>query len=358
MAKYIGVMSGTSLDGIDIVLCEIDNSCCTLLHANEYPYHSALKQEVLQMIEEHTTLKKIGELDVKLGDMFASNINAFITQYQIDTNEVTAIGLHGQTLWHEPNSKHPFSMQLGSASVVAAKTNIDVVNDFRSKDVANGGQGAPFAPAFHQFVFDRLYKNIAVVNIGGMANITLLGDRYLGWDSGCGNVLLDHWIFTTQGKNYDQNGSFAKSGSVNAELLAKMLNDPYFAKKAPKSTGREYFNPTWLKKQRQDFQELSDADIQATLTELTAQTIVQDLKDVEEIIICGGGAKNSYLCERIAQLSRIPVKTTNEYGIDSDFLEAMIFAWLAYKRINKETVQLKEITGAKKDSILGALTCR
>lgn len=357
MAKYIGLMSGTSLDGIDIALCEVDDTHCTLLNSNEFPYEQTIKNEILELINGTATLKALGELDVKLGFMFAEAINAFITKHQLNRDEIISIGLHGQTLWHSPEGQYPFSMQLGKASVVAAHTSIDVVSDFRSNDIANVGQGAPFAPAFHKFLFEKIDKNIAVVNIGGMANITLLGEKYLGWDSGCGNVLLDHWVDQTQNKNYDRDGAFAKSGNINTKLLTQMLKDPYFVKPAPKSTGREYFNSSWLKKQLQDFLDLSDADIQATLTELTAQTIVNDTQDAEGIILCGGGAKNTYLKERIATLSQKVVKTTNEYGVDSDFLEAMIFAWLAYKRVNKQTVQLKEITGAKKDSILGVITC-
>ncbi len=355
MAKYIGVMSGTSLDGIDIVVCEIDQSTCTLLQAEEFAYEQRLKSEILELIHSPTTLKMIGELDIKLGNMFAAAINNFLQQNKIDKKEIVAIGLHGQTLWHEPNSKHPFSMQLGKASVVAAKTELQVVSDFRSNDIAYGGQGAPLAPAFHQFIFDRLSKNIAVVNIGGMANITLLGEKYLGWDSGCGNVLLDYWIKKTQYKEYDKDGAYAKSGKVSQELLTNMLDDPYFSKQAPKSTGREYFNPAWLESYIKQVPKLNDADIQATLTELTAQTIAKDCSAAEEIILCGGGAKNGFLKERIAILSHKSVKTTNDYAIDSDFLEAMIFAWLAYKRIHKQNIDLKNITGASKNSVLGAI---
>lgn len=357
MAKYIGVMSGTSLDGIDLVLCAIDGSSCTLLHAQEYPYHLGLRNEVLGMIQNPTTLQSIGEIDVKLGLMFADAINAFISRYGIDKSEIEAIGLHGQTLWHSPDTKYPFSMQLGSPSVVAAKTAIDVVSDFRSANIANGGQGAPFAPTFHKFLFGGLGKNIAVVNIGGMANVTLLGERYLGWDCGCGNVLLDTLIQKARNKSYDEEGALARSGEVNNELLQAMLGDPYFTKQPPKSTGREYFNFAWLEHYLKDFIGLSDIDILSTLTELTALAIVNDTKNTEEIILCGGSAKNTYLRERIAQLSQIKVTTTDNYGINSDFLEAMIFAWLSYKRIKQEGVDLKAITGATKNSILGTITC-
>ncbi|WP_428737475.1 anhydro-N-acetylmuramic acid kinase [Sulfurimonas sp.] len=357
MTKYIGVMSGTSLDGIDVALCEVDENNCTLLCAHEYPFSQDLKDEILTVINGQTTLQTIGEIDVKLANIYTDAINSFIEQYQINKDEVVAIGLHGQTLWHSPESQYPFSLQLGSASIVATHTNIDVVNDFRSKDIANGGQGAPFAPAFHKFIFGKMDKNIAVVNIGGMANITLLGKNYLGWDSGCGNVLLDYMSNKIQNKNYDSNGEFAQSGQVIQVLLDDMLSDPYFEKKPPKSTGREYFNPTWLAHYLNNHIGIRDADIQATLTELTARTIVKDLNDVEEIILCGGGAKNVYLVKRIKELSQKEVKTSSEHGVDSNFLEAMIFAWLAYKRVHKLPVELKEITGTVKNSILGTITC-
>lgn len=354
---YIGVMSGTSLDGIDVALCKITNCSCKLIHANTYPFTKNLKLEVLETIKTPKSVLQIGELDVKLGLLFAKAINKFLKKFNIAKSSVEAVGLHGQTLWHKPDTKLPFSMQLGSAGVVAAKTDLRCVADFRSLDIANGGQGAPFTPAFHKKLFSHLSQTTAVLNIGGMANITLIEKKLKGWDIGCGNVLLDYWIQTTHNKDYDLDGKFAASGEVYKELLESFLQDKYFKKAPPKSTGREYFNPLWLEKYLQRFQHLNDADVQRTLVELVAQSIANDLKhrDVKLLIVCGGGAKNSFLMKRIETLCRISVFTSDELGVSSDFMEAMAFAWLAYMRLHNKKVNLKSVTGAKRNSILGAI---
>ncbi|MEN4053645.1 MULTISPECIES: anhydro-N-acetylmuramic acid kinase [Sulfurimonas] len=354
---YIGVMSGTSLDGVDVALCGIDTHTCKLIEAYEHPFPKALKKEILHTIANDTSLKQLGELDVKLGELFAEAINALLQNSAISRKEICAIGLHGQTLWHEPISTYPFSMQLGNANVVVAQTDISTVADFRGADIANGGEGAPFAPAFHREIFARDDKNIAVVNIGGMANITYLGKEFLGWDTGCGNVLMDSFIQKIEKKPYDRDGAFAKSGRLNMDLLQKMLKDSYFAKEPPKSTGREYFNLEWLEKYLKNFVTVSDADIQRTLLELTASSIANAINRLQsdELILCGGGAKNSFLVERLKKLCRCEVRKSDDYGMNSDFLEAMLFAWLAYKRLHNEKVPLSSITGAKKDSLLGAI---
>ena len=354
---YIGIMSGTSLDGIDITLCEINKDSCNLIHSAEYPFKKELKDEILNTINSTTTLQKLGSLDLKLGLLFADVVNTFVTMHKLNAKDITAIGLHGQTLWHEPDSKFPFSMQLGSSNVVVAQTGIKVVSDFRNMDIANGGEGAPFAPAFHKEIFKNLNKKTAVVNIGGMANITLLDTPLKGWDTGCGNVLLDYWMMQNQQKAYDEDGAFARSGTLNVALLESMLSDAYFAKESPKSTGREYFNPTWLANHLPLFETLRSEDVQRTLLELTAQSIAKDVKKAnrELLILCGGGAKNSFLVQRLGELTAIEVQRSDELGVNSDALEAMAFAWFAYKRINHETVNLKSVTGAKKNSILGAI---
>lgn len=354
MDRYIGVMSGTSLDGVDVVLCEIDSVTCKIICAQEFSFESELQKDILDAIANPVTLERVGVLHVRLGAMYAKHINTFLKQHNIDKKTVTAIGLHGQTLWHAPNNPHPFSMQLGDASVVATRVGIPVAYDFRSKDIANGGQGAPLAPAFHKFLFGTL-GDVAVVNIGGMANITLLGKEFLGWDSGCGNVLLDYWIQKTQQKPYDTDGVFAQSGKVDNTLLHKMLDDPYFAKKPPKSTGREHFNAKWLEDMLVGFEHLNSADVQATLTELTAKTITKDIPQSEQIILCGGGAKNSYLIKRIAAHTTAKITSSKAYGVDADFLEAMMIAWLASMRIKEKDINLQGITGARKNSILGSL---
>ena len=354
---YIGVMSGTSLDGIDVALCEIDSQHCRLITADEYPFDKELKREILEIIDGITTLKQVGTIDKKLGLAFAHGVNRFLREKEINAEDIRAIGLHGQTLWHEPESEFPFSMQLGDASTVVAHTGINVVSDFRSMDIANGGEGAPFAPAFHQEMFKDLDEKVAVLNIGGMANITLIGDDLQGWDTGCGNVLLDMWIQKCKGLSYDENGEFARSGELNKDLLNAMLRDEYFNKFPPKSTGREYFNETWFANHLPIFNSIKDEDIQRTLLELTAQTISNDVKnsDTELLIVCGGGVKNGLLMQRITELCAIKVMSSDKFGVSSEFMEAMAFAWLAYKRVHKEVVKLSSVTGTSKDSILGGM---
>jgi len=354
---YIGVMSGTSLDGIDVTLCEIDSSSCKLISSLEFPFDQKLKREVLEVIAGTTTLKQIGTLDKRLGNLFTDAINIFIKKENINTKKITAIGLHGQTLWHQPEGDNPFSMQLGCPNIVSAKTNIQVVADFRRMDIANGGQGAPFAPAFHQEIFSDLGKKVAVLNIGGMANITILDKELQGWDTGCGNVLMDSWISKCKNTSYDRDGEFAKSGKLNKELLDAMLQDSYFKQLPPKSTGREYFNDRWLANYLPLFQTIKDEDIQRTLLELTAKTIANDIKKTKTdlLIVCGGGVKNSFLMERLKELCKIEVEPSDKYGVNSEFMESMTFAWLAYKRVHRQKVELSCVTGSTKDSILGGI---
>lgn len=350
-------MSGTSLDGVDIALCEINDSSCTLLHASEYPFTKELKADVLEAITHPITLQAVGTLDYQLGKLFADSIDAFLLAFHINKDDVKAIGLHGQTLWHQPSGETPFSLQLGNANLVATQTGITTVSDFRQMDIANGGEGAPFAPAFHQFLFSDLKEKVAVLNIGGMANITLLGEKVKGWDSGCGNVLLDYWMGQTQLKPYDKDGEFARSGKLNKELLEDILRDDYFKRSAPKSTGREHFNGVWLEEKLTHFSHLSEQDVQRTLLELTVQSISNDLKNtnITKLIVCGGGAKNSFLMQRLQALNSCKIQESDTLGVSADALEAMAFAWFACQRINKEAVDLCSITGAKKPSQLGAI---
>ncbi|QOY54638.1 anhydro-N-acetylmuramic acid kinase [Candidatus Sulfurimonas marisnigri] len=355
---YIGVMSGTSLDGVDVVLCKIDSQSCELVFSCEYPFDDDLKEDILSAISTTTTLKAIGEIDTRLGKLYANHISAFMNHYKINQKDVRAIGLHGQTLWHEPNSEYPFSMQLGNASVITAQTGVSVVSDFRQKDIALGGQGAPFAPVFHQEIFSNLNSKTAVLNIGGMANISILGEKLIGYDTGCGNVLLDYWIFKNHNKVYDKDGEWAESGHVSAELLDSMLSEPYFKKEAPKSCGRELFNAKWLEKHLENFSHVITEDVQATLLELTAVTIANEVKktSTELLIVCGGGARNGALMKKLhVELKEINVTLSDKHGVSSEFMEAMAFAWLAYKRIHKEEVALSSVTGASRDSILGCI---
>ena len=360
---YIGLMSGTSLDGVDAVLCVIDAKQCGLVDSLELPFDRQLRDDILQIIggdrvETRHALSLQGEIDHRLGILFADAVNKLLEKSGRESSEIAAIGSHGQTLWHQPSGDYPFSMQLGDPNVIVAKTNIPVVADFRRMDMALGGQGAPFAPAFHQFLFGGIEKRTAVVNIGGMANITVLDEPLIGYDTGPGNVLMDSWIEEVRGEKFDRDGAWAALGKVILELLDVMLSDPYFSQSPPKSTGREKFNLKWLQENLKLAGGYSDEDIQRTLLELTAQTIADEVKkyDRELLLLCGGGAKNQFLFERIAALlPNCKVALTDDYGVSSDFMEAMAFAWLAYKRIHREPVELCSVTGARKDGILGGL---
>ena len=367
--KYIGIMSGTSLDGVDVVLCEIDSENCTLIHSLEYPMLRELKNDILSMIAGKTTLEEVGQIDYRLGVLFTQAVGALLIRENIDASTITAIGSHGQTLWHEPSGEYPFSMQLGDPNILSTKTGIPVVADFRRKDVALGGQGAPFAPAFHEFIFKNINSSVSIVNIGGMANITVLGEKLIGYDTGCGNVLLDMWIQKHQNITYDKDGTWAKSGKVDYTLLDAMMADDYFSQPYPKSTGREKFNMAWLedmlrrgtscgyphdKGNHEGLPLRKNEDVQRTLVELTALSISNEVlkSGCDVALLCGGGAKNSFLVERIkALMPNVEVAIAQ----NADEIEAMTFAWLAYKRIHKEVVNLKDVTGASDNTILGGI---
>jgi len=351
---YIGVMSGTSMDSIDVALCEISSTKCTLKASLEFVFDEKLKKDILKVINSNTTLFKIGKIDYDLGVMFADSINALLEEENIDIKNIKAIGLHGQTLWHEPNI---FSMQLGDPNIVSSRTGIDVVSDFRRKDIALGGQGAPFAPAFHNFLFQHL-DDVCVLNIGGMANISLLGDKLSGYDTGVGNVLLDLWVSKHKNISYDKDGLWAKSGELSKKLLYSFLNEPYFKMSAPKSTGRELFNETWLYTHLEKFPKIPVEDVQRTLLELTVKSIVDEIKKhpLKMVLVCGGGVKNSFLMQKLKQeLEYLQVISTEEHGVSSDYMEAMAFAWFAKKRVHREVINLSFVTGAFKNGVLGAV---
>jgi anhydro-N-acetylmuramic acid kinase len=350
---YIGIMSGTSLDGVDVVLCEIDATSCTLISSLEYPMSLELKTDILNMIEGKSTFEQVGQIDHRLGILFTQAVGALLIRENIDASSIKAIGSHGQTLWHAPAGEHPFTMQLGDPNILTAKTGIPVTADFRRKNVALGGQGAPFAPAFHEFIFDNINSSLSVVNIGGMANITVLGEKLIGYDTGCGNVLLDMWMAEHQGSAYDDNGDWARTGSVDYGLLDRMMSDDYFEEPYPKSTGREKFNKAWLQGYLSGHTH-NPEDVQRTLLELTALSISNEVLrfNRDMVMLCGGGAKNSFLVERIkALIPNIEVAIAT----NADQIEAMTFAWLAYKRIHNEKVNLKDVTGARENAVLGGI---
>ena len=346
------------MDGVDVALCTVDANRCKLVASLEYPFETKLKEEILMMINGDTTLKQVGELHHRLGLVFANAVTALLDQEKIKPGAIKAIGSHGQTLWHSPEGQFPFSLQLGDASLIAAQTGIDVVSDFRSKDLALGGQGAPFAPIFHQFLFNDRSKHIGVLNIGGMANLSILGDELIGFDTGPGNALMDLWVHKHQEVAFDKDGTWAKAGKVDASLLKTLLADPYFSKEAPKSTGRELFNILWLGKILRGHRAVSSENVQATLLALTVESIVREVKryGIEQLLVCGGGVHNNYLMEQLHQAdTKVDVQSTDALGVSSEQMEAMIFAWLAYKRVHREEVELSNVTGARRNGVLGSI---
>ena len=358
---YIGIMSGTSLDAIDVALVSIQDNRTQFISAIEVPFDERVREQLLALCADgHTHLKALGQLTVKLSLAYADGVNQLLNKFQLSANDIVAIGCHGQTVYHCPEGEYPFSMQLLNASVLTAKTGITTVSDFRSMDIALGGQGAPLVPPFHQSLLNGI-NDAVFLNIGGIANVSILNKSELtGFDTGPGNVLIDGWMQQQFSLKYDENGALAKQGSVIAPLLKDMLNDHYFNKQGVKSTGREYFNVQWLSTYLDKHsQQYDNKDILATLVALTAHSIAGALQQVNNtnVYMCGGGTKNSYLVEQISKLlPQCEVSTTQAINVDPDYVEAMAFAWLAYRCITQQTANDTTVTGASKLAVLGQIT--
>ncbi|MFM2599189.1 anhydro-N-acetylmuramic acid kinase [Vibrio fortis] len=361
---YIGVMSGTSMDGIDTALVSIDDQQIRLIAQDEFPMPEETKKQLLDVcIGQQTNLIAIGELDHQLGHLFADAVLQLLSKHDICASQITAIGNHGQTVFHQPSGNHPFTMQLGDANIIATKTNIDVVADFRRKDMALGGQGAPLVPAFHRTIFEAKESSVVVLNIGGISNISVLqpDKPTLGYDTGPGNMLMDAWINKHCGKKYDQDGEFARSGQVNSALLNSLLEEAYLAELPPKSTGRELFNLPWLENKLKALPEISEPDVQRTLCEYSAITITNEVVKHQSgsspaLYVCGGGVRNPLLMDRLAKmLPDWQVSSTSAKGVDADYMEAMAFAWLAQRYVHKLPSNLPEVTGASQSASLGVL---
>jgi len=361
---YIGLMSGTSVDGINAALVSIPVSGqLALLATHQHPLPTAVRAAIQALMQPGTNeIEREGELDVQLGRLFADATKALLIKAGVDASSIRAIGSHGQTIRHRPHAAHPFSRQIANPSVIAEETGITTVADFRARDLAAGGEGAPLVPAFHHWLFRKPGVNRAIVNIGGIANITWLpateSGTVLGFDTGPGNTLMDQWVDRHRNERYDRDGAWAASGRVQNDLLARLLADDYFAKAPPKSTGREHFNLAWL--ERQVAGNLAPADIQATLAELTAASIAQGLKflpdNIGEIYVCGGGSHNRHLLARLgALLPGIPVATTEVLGLDPDWVEAAAFAWLAHQTLAGHAGNLPSVTGARHPVLLGGI---
>ena len=364
---YLGLISGTSADGIDAALVRFEPDC-ELVFGRTYPWDSVLRARLIALGQggDTTSLDELGELDTILARTFADVATRAIEEAGIDAREVRAIGSHGQTVRHRPESKAAFTWQMGDGNVIAERTGITTVADFRRRDVAAGGHGAPLMPAFHAARLRSESENCAVLNLGGIGNFTLLPKpagqglgEVRGFDTGPANALMDAWCERHTGKPYDANGAFAASGNSDAELLARLLDDPWFALPPPKSTGREQFHLAWLESRLGDVP-LRPADVQATLLELTAVTVADALQatqpDTARVLVCGGGVHNAALMARLS--ARMPgaiVESTSSHGLDPDYVEAMGFAWLARETLGGRPGNLPSVTGAKGLRVLGAV---
>ena len=352
-------MSGTSLDGIDAVLVDLSQSKPLQLGKNYLPFDDTLKNALLALhLPAHNELHQAQLIGNQLATMYAAAVAPLLAQAKSSNREIKAVGCHGQTIRHCP--EHGYSVQIGNAALLAELTGITVVSDFRSRDIAAGGQGAPLVPAFHDHVLRHPDIHRVIVNIGGISNLTNLPPHAAtsGFDCGPGNLLMDAWCMQHLGKPYDDNGAWATSGSVLPVLLKKLLNESFFALPPPKSTGRDLFNMGWLQSKLQG-NEVA-ANVQATLLELTCQTIAQAIRQhcsgAKEIYLCGGGAHNQALHNRLAALlAGSSLQTTATLGVDGDYLEAIAFAWLAQQALQGKPANLPQVTGAKRPCILGAI---
>ncbi|MGM0564103.1 MAG: anhydro-N-acetylmuramic acid kinase [Pseudomonadota bacterium] len=373
MALYVGLMSGTSVDAIDAALVSFDDGDpgqTRLIKAIAHPFPEELKDSIQAIIREPESahIDTLGALGVALGHSYADAVNALLEASETEPGDVVAIGNHGQTIRHQPDSDLPFSLQLGDNSVIAENTGITTVGDFRSRDLAAGGQGAPLVPAFHDHLFGGNSEQRVVLNIGGIANITVLGqcdpdsgeECITGADTGPGNTLLDAACQHYLEEPFDVDGSHASHGEVQDSLFKALSSDAYFGRSGPKSTGREYFNLDWLQGHLCEHDRVEAEDLLATLSELTAWSIAEAVRrrapECQRLLICGGGVHNQDLLQRLeAHLDDCPMESTERHGLHPDWVEATAFAWLAKRCIDHQPGNLPGVTGAAGPRILGAI---
>ncbi len=361
---FIGLMSGTSLDGVDAVLASIDENEIRSLGAHHIPMPVELREDLLRLQQsgpDELSLSCLAANDI--AKLYAQAVQSLLTDSGVSSAEILLLGAHGQTVRHQPAKG--FTVQLLNAALLAELTGIGVAYDFRSRDIAAGGQGAPLVPAFHAHLFRKPSCKRVIVNIGGIANISVLDgvadQDVIGFDCGPGNVLMDGWCDRHQGKRYDANGDWASQGQCHEELLARLLSHPYFRLPYPKSTGRDDFHLDWLDHTLAELSQTPDAvDVQATLCELTAQSLAQACLDTgaQEVYLCGGGAYNSCLVKAIRRRlgKAIKLDTTAALGVPVDQVEALAFAWLAQRCLHKAPGNLPSVTGARGLRVLGAIT--
>ena len=366
---YLGCISGTSVDGLDVALISLDNhQTVAVLGATTIKLPAQLREQLLNLgnpghhdLPDHDEIDVLGQCDTDLGVFIGTSLCAFLETHKLSSQQITAIGSHGQTVRHRPPDElRPlgFTTQIGDPNQIAEITGIQTVADFRRRDMAAGGHGAPLVPPFHQILFQHAAANTVVLNIGGISNVSILGTPTTGFDTGPGNALMDNWSIKHLAKPYDEDGAWGATGQIDQALLARCLADPYLTVAPPKSTGREYFNLDWLEKRLAD-DKLDPADVQATLCEFTALCTTDALQqwapDTEALVVCGGGRLNGALMQRLQEHTQADVCASEAFDIDGDSIEAALFAWLAHRTLSGQTGNEPAVTGATDYRVLGAI---
>ena len=354
---FIGIMSGTSSDGLDVALCSIDDNQIKIIDSISQKYSKKLQIEIIELnTPSFDDLNKSNILGNKISDISIKLIDQLLLKNGLRPSSIESIGFHGPTVRHSP--KDFYSLQIGNEFLIANRTQIKTVSNFRNMDIASNGEGAPLIPLFHKYLLNT--KNIkkgVFVNIGGFSNISIVNNNSIkGYDLGPGNVFMDYWINKIKNKKYDKNGSWAKNGAVLDDLLKSLLNDTFFKKNPPKSTGRDYFNVKWLAKFK--LNDFKPEDVQRTFLELTTILILREVEKLtgyKDVFICGGGANNNLLMDQLSKRCQINIHTSEYLGIKPEFIEPAGFAWLGYQSISNNRLNYKTITGAKKNNILGVV---
>ena len=371
---FVGLMSGTSLDGVDGVLVAINPNGQLQVNGHSFKaFDASFKAELLALNQSGPDeLHRSALAGNQIARHYAHVVHDLLSKSHLQAQQITAIGAHGQTVRHRPlefdgdaaqqQAAVGYTLQLINPALLSELTGVDVVADFRSRDLAAGGQGAPLVPAFHQGVFAQAQAVVAVLNIGGISNISVLnpGALVTGWDCGPGNALMDHWCQQHTGEPFDRDGAWAAQGRIHAPLLSALLAEPFLQNQPPKSTGRDLFNPAWLARHLDQHLGIAAADVQATLTEFTALACANDVNryahDAQQLIVCGGGALNGHLMRRLAHhLPQLKVCSSEDQGLPPLQVEAAAFAWLAFKTLRRETASLPSVTGASGARVLGAI---
>ena len=365
MALFIGLISGTSMDAVDAALVAFDGAGIATIATHSAPIPGDLKLELHALAQDPSGAAiRFWNADARLGSVFAGAVRELLDLATVDSRRVTAIGSHGQTVYHAPGASVPLTVQLGDPSIIAERTGITTVADFRRRDIAAGGEGAPLATAFHRAVFSAPGAERGILNLGGIANLSVLaadpGRPALGFDTGPGNTLLDAFVRTWFGADMDRDAALASEGEVDPSLLAALLAEPYFGREPPKSTGRELFNAAWLDARLAAHAEAGPHDVLRTLCELTVETAAAAVERfaprTRELYLCGGGAHNPIIASRLAERAApISVDTTARLGIHPDWVEAAAFAWLAMRTLAGESGNAPAVTGASREAVLGGI---